>query len=145
MGLLSGLLNPFGGGGSESFSSGGIGNSSTTDRTSNADLRITAGEGSTNTTLKIDGTNNTVTTTDYGSVDGALKLALAGIEGANATAQQTIAAQGSLLNGALSMAGQQQQAFTDTVSNIKTSDVRVLVIAGLAVVGLGAVVLFKKA
>lgn len=126
---------------------GGIGNSSspTENTTENNDQRVVGGDGSVNTSSKVQitGSGNDLMLTDYGAISGGLKLAVAGIEAVQSTARESIAANGSLLDGVLRNAGQQQQAVIDTVSNIKTSDVRVLVIAGLAVVGLGAVVLFK--
>jgi hypothetical protein len=84
-----------------------------------------------------------VTSTDHGAVSASLQLALKGVEGAQQTTQQAIASTGGLLENALARAGQQSQQFTETIKDIKTSDVRVLVIAGLAVVGVGAVALFK--
>ena len=139
-----------------SFSSGGIGNSQSKNQTTttSGDLRVVGAEGSVNSSQQLnldlrnlDELNDstlTVTSTDYGAVGAALRLALEGIEGAQSVTKETLAANGSLLTGALTMAGEQQKAFTDTVSNIKTSDVRVLIFAGLAVVGLAAVYLFKK-
>ena len=141
-----------------SFSGGGIGNSQSKNQTTttSGDLRVVGAGDSVNASAQTnldlrnldelnDGSSINLTTTDFGAVGAALKLALNGIEGAQSVAKQTIEANGSLLTGALTMAGEQQQAFTDTVSNIKTSDVRVLIIAGLAVVGLGAVYMFKGA
>ena len=126
---------------------GGIGNSASSNVTNQADLRIGAGDGSINTSNKIDygsGSNNVYQPTDFGAVDGALSLALRGIEGANDITAKTIEAQGGLLNGALKIAGEQSAQFADALEKVKTSDVRVLIVAGLAVVALGAVYLFKR-
>jgi len=142
---------------------------STTNNTTNLDARVVGGNApSTNASISGNSGPVSISTTDQGTVSGAfhladnslqladnsvhtslefgdksLQLAFAGLEGANKLASQTIAANGNLLNGALSMSGAQNSAFTDTVKDIKTSDVRVLVIAGLAVVAVVGVKLLK--
>lgn len=120
------------------------GSSSSEQQTSSTDARVVGSEGSTNASIVGNQGNVTLETTDHGAVSASLQLALRGIEGANTTTGQAIASTGGLLEGALRNSGQQAAAFVDTIKDIKTSDVRVLVIAGLAVVGLGAVVLFKN-
>lgn len=129
-------------------SSGGIGNSgpsASSQTTESNDMRVVGAEGSVNTSQKLDvsGANAAITFTDYGAVANSLQLAMKGIEGAQQTTQLALASTGGLLDGALKRAGDQSSEFTDTIKDIKTSDVRVLVVAGLAVVGLGAVMLFK--
>jgi hypothetical protein len=149
MGLFSGfnpldsLMGGGGGGGSSSFESGGIGNSKSANESTTYSPNVGAGDDSTVNayTNIVSGSGNTLT--DNGAVSQAIKLALAGVEGANANAQQATAAQGGLLTGALKLAGEQQQAAMDTLSNIKTSDIRVLILAGLAVVAVVAVMAFK--
>lgn len=136
-GLLGGLFG--GGGGGGGMSSGGIGNSSSTADTDNHDARISAGEGSTNSSTIITGGTNTLT--DHAAVAGGLKLALAGIESATSIASQAQEASGGVLSGALKMAGEQQAGFTSAIENIKTSDVRTLIVTGLVVVGLVGVAL----
>lgn len=128
--------------------SGGIGNSgpsTSSQTTETVGLEIIGGDGSINTATSLDirGGTNSLTLTDHGAVQGSLQLALKGIEGAQQTTQTALASTGGLLEGALKRSGEQSAAFTDTIKDIKTSDVRVLVVAGLAVVGLGAVMLFK--
>ncbi|HWH83463.1 MAG TPA: hypothetical protein VNU71_14625 [Burkholderiaceae bacterium] len=143
------------------FDGGGIGNSgpSTTDQTTETnDMRVVGAEGSINTSTKIDiaGSGNTLMTTDHGAVAGSLQLAgdtvhdafaltLAGIDKANAITSQTVAANGTLLTGALKMSADQQEQTIDTIKDLKSADVRTLAMVGIAVVGLAAVTLFKKA
>jgi hypothetical protein len=139
-GLFGGLL---GGGGGGSFESGGIGNSSSASDTSNMDARITAGEGSTNNSQIISGGTNTLT--DHAAVAGGIKAALAGIESATRLAEQAQASSGGVLSGALKMAGEQQTQFTSALENIKTSDVRALIVTGLVVVGIvGVAIVWKR-
>lgn len=135
------------------FDGGGAGNSNptTNTKTENADLRVVGGNDSVNTSSKLgltlgDGSHEnsiSVVTADYGAVSAALKLALAGIEGANHTTDTALQSAGGLLDGALHNGAAATQQYVDTLKDIKTSDVRVLVIAGLAVVGLGAAFVFK--
>lgn len=119
--------------------------SSSKNTTNNTDARVVGGDDSLNTSLHVSGTRNLVTTTDHGAVSGSLTLALRGVEGAQSLAREAQAAQGSLLEGALKMSGAQNEHFASTIEKIKTSDVRTLVIAGLAVVGLAAAMYFRRA
>lgn len=141
MGLFSGLSGLFGGGGD-----GGIGNSKSTNATNEQsnDASIVSGASSTNLTSVVSGANNNITYSDQGAIKGALDLALKGVEGAYSFADQAQASQGSLVQGALQNAAQQQQQFTAALENIKTSDVRVLIVTGLVVVGMAAAFMFKK-
>lgn len=143
------------------FDGGGIGNSgpSTTEqKTETNDMRVVGAEGSTNSSIKLDqsgSTNAQLVMSDYGSIAGALDLAgdtvhegfalaLAGIDRANAQTAATVAANGSLLTGALQMAADQQTQAMDTLKDLKSADVRTLVVVGMAVVGLGAAAMFAK-
>jgi hypothetical protein len=119
------------------------GDSEAVTTTKNTDARVVGGEGSSNASVNDNQGTVSIMSTDHGAVDGGLKLALAGVEGANRITGQVIASQGGLLDGALKMAGAQNAAFSSAIENIKTSDVRVLVVAGLAVVGLAFVKLHK--
>lgn len=121
------------------------GDSSSTQTSENNDQRVVGGDNSTNYSEKYSaGSNSVITSTDHGAVKGGIDLALKGVEVANQTAQQVIASNGTLLDGALRMVGNQQQQFTSTLENLKGNDVRVLVVAGLGVVAIAAVFAFKK-
>jgi hypothetical protein len=123
------------------------GSSKSSQATKNIDARVVGGESSVNTSQVIDasgGSRVRITSTDHGAVSKSLDLAMAGVEGANTTTRQVIASQGSLLEGALKMSGEQSQKLASTVENLKGNDVRVLVVAGLAVVGVAAVTLIKR-
>lgn len=133
-------------GGPKSAGIGNSGPSSSSQTTESNDLRIAGAEGSINTSTKLDisGAGAEISFTDHGAIAGGLQLALRGVEGAQKTTELALSSTGGLLDGALQRAGQQSSEFTSAIKDIKTSDVRVLVVAGLAVVGLGAVMLFKK-
>ena len=144
MGLFSGLGDLLGGGGGSSFSSGGIGNSKSANSTESIDARISGGNDSTNSTTVVSGSSNNITMLDAGAVHDSLALAMAGITQANDNAAATIKANAGLLTDALGTQAAQQSAFTSALENVKTADVRILIIVGLAVVGL-AFVRTKKA
>lgn len=126
------------------MSMGGLSKSSSS--SSSQDGRVVVGEGGQNTSATVSGKNNKVnlTSTDHGAVAGGLALALKGVEGAQKLAGETIAANGSLLEGSLKMAAEQQEKTTQALENIKGNDVRVLIIAGLAVVGIAASQMLKR-
>lgn len=124
-----------------------ISSSKSSNPVTNTDARVVGGDSSSNLSLNASGNRGAVnvTVTDAGAVSKSLDLAMKGIEGAQATASAAVADSGELLRGVLATQGEQQQQFADALENIKTSDVRVLIFAGLAVVGLAAVQLAKKA
>lgn len=122
---------------------GGDSESNSAQTTKNTDARVVGGDSSSNASVNDNQGTVSIMTTDHGAVSGSLQLALKGIEGAQQTTQQAIASTGGLLENALQQSGQQAQQFTETIKDIKTSDVRVLVVAGLAVVGIGAFAMFK--
>lgn len=109
-----------------------------------ADGRVIGGDDSVNNsnTTVVSGSGNVVS--DHGAITAAVDLAKAGVEGANKTSMALVASSQDVYSGALAMVGKQQTEFTNTLENIKTSDVRTLVIAGMAVVGLAGAMLLKK-
>ncbi|HWI12103.1 MAG TPA: hypothetical protein VNU48_12295, partial [Burkholderiaceae bacterium] len=78
------------------------------------------------------------------TVHDAFGLMLHGIDGANAITQTTVTANADLLHGALKMSGDQAEQSMATLKDLKSADVRVLAMVGIAVVGLGAVTLFQR-
>lgn len=120
------------------------GDSSSSQTTNNTDARVVGGENSQNASVVGNSGPVSITSTDHGAVAGSLQLALKGVEGAQATARETIAATGGLLDGALRMVGEQQQQHSQALENIKGSDVRTLVIAGMAVVGVVGLGLLQR-
>lgn len=134
--------------------------SPTTNTTKSNSNQVGASENGVAIGLTGDGNNINYSsvTTDQGAVKGALNLALKGVEGAyglagDARETQALAfkfaresqqAAGSIMDGALHNSAAQQEKFTQAFENVKTSDVRVLIITGLAVVGIAAVMLATK-
>jgi len=149
MGLFSGLTDLFGGGGGD----GGVGNSksSSTTNTQSTDSRITGGNDSQNLSVGGNSNNVTFTSTDHGAVSESLRLAMKGIDNTSSLATEVIgmsrAAQSSassVLSGALNNVSAQNDKLTSAIENVKTSDVRTLIFAGLAVIGLAAVMFVGK-
>lgn len=118
------------------------GSSTSNPTTKNSSNQVGASENG--LAVGVTGDGNTISMTDQGAIKGALDLALKGVEGAYNFANQAQASQGALVSGALQSAADQQSKFTSTLENIKTSDVRVLIIAGLGVLGLAVAMLAKK-
>lgn len=121
------------------------GDSASTTKNINTDARVVGGDSSTNQSTVLNGDGNSLVMTDAGAVKQSLSLALAGITQANANSAQALASSGGLLADVLHTQGAQQKQFTDVVENIKTADVRILVMVGLAVVGLAFVRTRQKA
>ena len=141
---LGGFLNL---GSSGSGDSGGIGNSksSQSQTTTTIDGRIAGGDSSTNLSLNGNTGPVSITTTDAGAIHDSLAVALAGVEGADKTAQAATANVGSLLDGALQTVQAQQAGFTSAIEQIKTGDTTVkYVMAGIAAAVIGLAVLFHK-
>lgn len=118
--------------------------SSSSSTTTNTDARVVGGDESSNVSVNNNAGPVSLTTTDHGAIAGSLTLALKGVEGAQQIAREAQAASGGLLEGALRMSGEQQQQFTSAIENIKTSDVRTLIVVGMGVVGVVAVVLLRR-
>ncbi|WP_431257211.1 hypothetical protein ACQ86G_21500 [Roseateles chitinivorans] len=141
MGLLSGLMPSFSGG-------SGIGNSQSQQQNSSetTDMSVVGAEGSINSSIKqtVSGSNNVITTTDHGAVSGALALAMRGVEGWQKTAQDAISGSNDLMAGIFDDNAKQAANLTQAVVDLKTSDVRTLVIAGMAVIGLVGVTLLRN-
>lgn len=78
------------------------------------------------------------------TVNRGFSLALRGIEQSNQLTRETVAANGGLLRGALEMQAGQNEKALGVVQGLKESDVRVLSMVGLVVVGLAAVALVPK-
>lgn len=112
------------------------GDSSSTNKNTSNDARVVGGNSSTNTSTVVSGDGNTLNLSDYGAVHDSLQLAMAGVQQANDNAKATVQMSTGLVSDALGTQAKQQAAFTSALENIKTSDVRVLIFAAIAVVGL---------
>lgn len=120
--------------------------SSSTSETNSKDASFVAGNNSTNNVSHLDvkGSGNTVTATDHGAVSGGLALAMKGIEGAQQLAQQAQGQTGDLMAGIFKEHASQSANLTQAVVDLKTSDTRTLVIAGMAMVGIVAFQFLKS-
>jgi hypothetical protein len=111
--------------------------------------------GSVTNELQLEGTGNHVTMTDFGAVSKSLDAMVRGVEQSTALAtlvtkqageqqQLNISTGADLLNNVLSSTKKQADELTTAVVDLKTSDVRVLVIGALAIVGAVIAVVMKK-
>ncbi len=79
------------------------------------------------------------------TVTSGLRTALSGVEMGNKTAREALATSGELLTGALRQSGEQQQQALNTLQDLKSADVRVLVVVGVAAVAIVAGAFLIKA
>lgn len=113
----------------------GSSKSTSTQTTTSIDGRVVGGDSSSNLSLNGNTGNVSIVTTDAGAVHDSLQLALAGVEGAQQTAQAAIGSQSTLLTGALQAVQQGQSEFTSAIEQIKTGDKTTRnVVIGFAVV-----------
>lgn len=105
--------------------------------------------------LQVNGSSNVVTLSDYGAVSKSLDAMVKGVEQSTALAtlvtkqagdQQklNISTGADLISGVLATTAKQADTLTQSVVDLKTSDVRVLVIGALAIVGAVVAVMMKK-
>jgi hypothetical protein len=128
----------------------------------NNDGRVVGGDSSSNASITGDvGGSVNIVATDHGAITAgaataskSLDAAMQGITTLGDVAKQSVksgadlsaqamANSNTMMSGALSAVREAQADFTSTMENVKSSDVRVLVVAGLAVVGIAATKLLK--
>jgi hypothetical protein len=141
--------------------------SSSSQTTHNTDARVVGGEDSLNASIVGNTGPVSVTATDHGAVEASFNLgdlavrdslqlagdtvnagfrsALSGIEQGSKTAREALATSGELLTGALRQSGEQQQQALNTLQDLKSADVRVLVVVGVAAVAIVAGAFLIKA
>lgn len=129
----------------------------------NNDGRVVGGEMSSNASITGDvGGSVHIVGTDHGAITAgaataskALDAAMAGVTTLGDVSKQAVKSgadlsaaalsnNASVTAGALSAVRSAQDQFSSTLENVKSSDVRVLVVAGLAVVGIAATQLLKR-
>ncbi len=110
----------------------GSSKSTNTQTTTSIDGRVVGGDQSTNLSLSGNSGPVSITTTDAGAIHESLALALAGVEGANATAAAAT-------SGAISAVQQGQAQFTSAIEQIKTGDKTTKVVVIGAVVAAVAI------
>lgn len=110
----------------------GSSKSTNSQTTTSIDGRVVGGDSSTNLSLSGNSGPVHITTTDAGSIHESLALALAGVEGANATAAAAT-------SGAISAVQQGQAQFTSAIEQIKTGDKTTKVVVIGAVVAAVAI------
>jgi hypothetical protein len=117
---------------------------STSSTTENTDMRVIGGNDSTNTSTKIDATNSTITLTDAGAIQAGAVLASQAIEASTASSAAALDAGGNMFNGALTAVSKANEQLTQAYQQGQAGDQTSLKYAGFIVVGLAAVMIFKK-
>lgn len=113
--------------------------------TTSIDGRVVGGDSSTNLSLSGNTGPVHITTTDAGAVHDSLKLALAGVEAANQTAQAATAGNASVFSGALGAVQQGQAQFTSAIEQIKTGDKTTkVVVVGACVAAIAVAYVMKR-
>jgi hypothetical protein len=115
----------------------GSSKSTNSQTTTSIDGRVVGGDQSTNLSLNGNTGPVQITTTDAGAIHDSLALALAGVEGANATAAAAT-------SGALTAVQQGQAQFTSAIEQIKTGDKTTKVVVVGAVVAAVAFAYFMR-
>lgn len=116
----------------------GSSKSSSTQTTTSIDGRVVGGDSSTNLSLNGNTGPVSITTTDAGAIHDSLALALAGVEGANATAAAAT-------SSAISAVQQGQAQFTSAIEQIKTGDKTTkVVVIGAVVAAVGIAYAMRK-
>jgi len=123
---------------------GGSSSSSTAATTKNADMRVVGGDNSTNASTQIEATNSTVTMTDMGAVKAGMELGTQAIAASTKTSQAALDAGGNMFDGALNAVSDANQRLALAYQSGQAGDQVSLKYAGFVVVGLAAVMLFKK-
>lgn len=123
-------------GGSSSSSA----NQSTTNN--NSDMRVVGGNQSTNVSAQ----NSTISiqATDYGAVDGGLRLASQAVDSNTQSTQATLNAGADLFKGALGAVSSANERLALAYQSGQAGDQTQLKYAGFIVVGLAAVMLFQR-
>lgn len=116
----------------------GSSKSNNTQTTTSIDGRVVGGDSSTNISTSGNSGHVSIVTTDAGAIHESLQLALAGVEGANATAAAAT-------SGAISAVQQGQAQFTSAIEQIKTGDKTTkVVVIGAVVAAVGIAYAMRK-
>lgn len=116
----------------------------TTNNTENTDMRVVGGNDSTNTSTKIAATNSTIQITDNGAVKAGMDLGSQAIDATVKTSQAAMDSSGNMFAGALGAVSEANKQLTQAYQQGQAGDQVALKYAGFIVVGLAAVMIFKK-
>jgi len=121
---------------------GGGSSSSTAASTTNTDMRVVGGDNSTN--LSAQNSDVSVIATDHGAVTAGLQLGTKAIDASTTSSAAALTAGANMFEGALSAVSQANERLTLAYQSGQAPEQTMLKYAGFAVVGIAAVMIFKK-
>jgi hypothetical protein len=121
---------------------GGGSSSTTAATTNNTDMRVVGGDDSVN--LSAQNSTVSVIATDHGAVSAGLDLSSKAIDASTKTASASLEAGTNMFEGALSAVSSANDKLALAYQSGQAPEQTMLKYAGFAVVGLAAVMLFKK-
>lgn len=107
-------------------------------------MRVVGGNDSTNTSTKIAATNSTIQITDNGAVKAGMDLGSQAIDATVKTSQAAMDSGENMFAGALGAVSEANKQLTQAYQSGQAGDQVSLKYAGFIVVGLAAVMIFKK-
>jgi len=117
---------------------------STSSTTENTDMRVVGGNDSTNTSTKISATDSTITMIDAGAVKAGMDLGSQAIDASVKSSQAAIDSGANMFEGALGAVKDANERLALAYQSGQAGDQTSLKYAGFIVVGLAAVMLFRK-
>lgn len=123
------------------FDSSSSASSSST--TNNTDMRVVGGAESTNVSAQ--NSNVSLITTDHGAVTAGMQLGSQAIDASTASAGAALSASSDMFSGALGAVSKANERLALAYQSGQAGDQTSLKYAGFVVIGLAAVMLFKKA
>lgn len=116
----------------------------TSSTTENTDMRVVGGNDSINTSTKIAATNSTIQMIDAGAVQAGMDLGSQAIDATVKTSQAAMDSSENMFAGALGAVSDANKQLTHAYQSGQAGDQVSLKYAGFIVVGLAAVMIFKK-
>lgn len=124
---------------------GGSSSSASSSTTNNTDMRVVGGADSTNISAQASGSGDlSIIATDHGAVKAGLTLATQAIDASTQNTGATLAAGGQMFEGALGAVNDANKRLALAYQSGQAGDQTQLKYAGFIVVGLAAVMIFKK-
>lgn len=102
------------------------------------------GAGTTNSQVESSGTNNIITTTDFGAVSQSLQLAFKGVEAANKLGTTALEQSASMTAGIFDAQAAQTKQLAGALESIKTTDKQALVAGVLVILAVVAGYVYRK-
>ena len=116
---------------------------SSSSTTNNTDMRVVGGADSAN--ISAQNSNVSLITTDHGAIAAGMELGTRAIDASTSTTQSAMSAGTDMFKGAIGAVSQANERLALAYQSGQAGDQTSLKYAGFVVIGLAAVMLFKKA